>query len=57
MTCGHRCCRIAGNAYHAHLIPPDRCAPCADALGEIVNLGDIIVAVADAGDGAEPEMA
>jgi hypothetical protein len=27
--CGHRCCRIAGNAYHSHVEPPTTCPRCA----------------------------
>jgi hypothetical protein len=26
--CGHRCCRIPGNAYHSHPNPPESCPHC-----------------------------
>jgi hypothetical protein len=27
--CGHCCCGITDNAYHAHLDPPETCGRCA----------------------------
>jgi hypothetical protein len=42
--CGHRCCEIADNAYHAHLEPPEVCARCG-LMGSSVPLGRIVAEV------------
>jgi hypothetical protein len=34
--CGHRCCRIPFNGYHAHVTPPASCPGCA--TGASLNL-------------------
>jgi hypothetical protein len=32
-TCGHACCGITGNPYHAHTHEPGTCRRCAETLG------------------------
>jgi hypothetical protein len=46
-TCGHDCCVVAGNRYHAHAATPETCEHCVDARHEIDDLGDIVTAVVD----------
>jgi hypothetical protein len=45
--CGHQCCEIPSNGYHAHTEPPSNCGRCEDA-GE-----DMSVSEAGAGQGRE----
>jgi hypothetical protein len=48
MDCGHICCTIAGNRYHAHRDPPGLCDRCAWADGDdaprTVGLGSLVEA-------------
>jgi hypothetical protein len=42
--CGHRCCEIADNAYHAHLDTPESCPRCG-LTGAPVPLGRVVAEV------------
>jgi hypothetical protein len=37
--CGHQCCEIPSNGYHAHTEPPSSCGRCGDAGDSAVDAG------------------
>ena len=45
--CGHLCCAIADNRYHAHTVTPAECENCPEAAAEIDGLADIVSSVID----------
>jgi hypothetical protein len=46
-SCGHLCCSIAHNRYHAHTTAPADCEHCPEAAAEIDGLADIVTSVID----------